>query len=92
MTVMTTADKIADLERRVVQLEQAGRRYGPIEAKPATEPLPSWPAWPAIPTIGEQRCPTCGILLSPVMGYVCGKANCPTGLGGVYCTTTSGPV
>lgn len=89
---MTDAEKIANLERRVAQLEQAGRRYGPIEAKPATEPLPSHPVWPIMPAIGANpRCPKCNIELSSVMGYVCSQGgNCPTGLGGFTCTTAVG--
>lgn len=86
---MTDADKIADLERRVAQLEQAGRRYGPFEAKPATEPPPSYPVWPIMPAIGAKpRCPKCNMELSTVMGYVCPQGgNCPTGLGGFTCMT-----
>jgi hypothetical protein len=86
MPHMTDAERIADLERRVAQLESVGRAYGPIRnGEVPTPPIP----WPNIPNLGEQRCPTCGITLSPVMGYVCGKADCPTGLGGFSCTVAT---
>jgi hypothetical protein len=86
---MSDDSRIADLERRVTELERArdmSRTIGPIRAEPARQPLPFPTSWPQIPTIGESKCPTCGITLSLVMGYVCSKANCPTGLGGVYCS------
>jgi hypothetical protein len=93
-------DRIADLERRVAELERernARRAIGPIEAKPATQPLPvDWqfppmtPGFP-LPSIGEQRCPKCGIALSPIMSYSCAQAQCPTGLGGVSCSVRISP-
>jgi len=88
---MTDAEKIAELERRVAHLEQVGRRYGPIEAKPATEPLPSHPVWPIIPAMGANpRRPKCNVELSPVMGYVCSNfGSCPTGLGGFSCAVAT---
>ena len=50
-------------------------------------PIP--PIFPK-PDIGRQdSCPKCGISLEGVMGYWCSRADCPTGLGGVHCHTTS---
>lgn len=46
-----------------------------------------------IPTIPYNptwygNCPKCGLKLDSVMGYVCSNPECPTGLGGVQCTTS----
>lgn len=41
------------------------------------EPSPGWkPSW-----LTNSVCPICGISLGGVLGYVCGRTNCPTGLG-----------
>jgi hypothetical protein len=32
-------------------------------------------------------CPKCGLKLDSVMGYVCSQPQCPTGLGGAWCST-----
>jgi hypothetical protein len=85
----TLEEKIEDLSRRLSRLESnVVRNYGPITAEPATKPLP--PAgWP-FPSVGAtSRCGECGITLSPVMGYVCARSHCPSGLGGVSCTVQS---
>ncbi|WP_143328290.1 hypothetical protein [Caballeronia pedi] len=90
-------EQIEDLQRRVEALERERdmrRSIGPIEASPARGPLPggNWPFIPpnAIPNLGEQHCPKCGITLAPVMGYVCGRGDCPTGLGGMICVAQTG--
>jgi hypothetical protein len=31
-------------------------------------------------------CPKCGLKLDSVMGYVCSQPQCPTGLGGAWCS------
>lgn len=44
-------------------------------------PLPSWPPF------GQNKpsCGECGLVLERVMGYVCSRVPCPTGLGGPIC-------
>jgi spore coat polysaccharide biosynthesis predicted glycosyltransferase SpsG len=32
-----------------------------------------------------KMCSECGLVLEGVMGYVCNRRMCPTGLGGVWC-------
>lgn len=32
-----------------------------------------------------STCPSCGLVMGGVMGYVCNRAKCPTGLGGAFC-------
>lgn len=53
----------------------------------AVNPLPGYPLDPYYPpntqTWVPSKCPTCGLVLDTVMGYVCNNVNCPTGLGGV---------
>lgn len=57
-----------------------------------TSPMPSTPWNPSQPygpliNTPKQSCPKCGITLDKVMGYCCPNNPCPTGLGGVYCST-----
>lgn len=84
-------EKIEYLESLIVRVgKEPAHRNGdvPTPAIPWTSPN-VWPSGPVIPNIGEQRCAQCGIALSPVMGYACGRPNCPTGLGGFSCGVTS---
>lgn len=58
-----------------------------------TSPMPSVPLNPQpynpFPTMEpKQHCPKCGLKLEGVMGYVCPNNPCPTGMGGVWCSTT----
>lgn len=66
--------------------ELAGAVIGPAREmfKP---PAPSAPVfipymtWPAT----TNGCPACGIKFEGAMGYVCSRADCPTGLAGPRC-------
>ena len=33
----------------------------------------------------ERKCPTCSLVLQPVMCYSCPNPQCPCGLGNLYC-------
>ena len=54
----------------------------------APNPLPTpWdPSTPYGPI--KQSCPKCGIKLEGAMGYCCAQPQCPTGLGGAWCSAT----
>ena len=55
--------------------EEKARRLGvPLIPKRTTPSLPG-------PNPVQAVCGECGIELHRVMGYVCPKMNCPTGLG-----------
>lgn len=62
-----------------------------IEAQEAKQkmrdPLPETPKFPPFPNpMGVMGvCGECGIQLYDVMGYVCPRPFCPTGLGGIMC-------
>lgn len=47
------------------------------------------PAQPVVPPVypGQpiSTCSLCGIRLDTVMGYVCSRINCPTGMGPTVC-------
>lgn len=87
----TLEEMVQDLSQRVSRLESGVvHNYGPIEAKPATTPMPIGPSfWPTPrvePVQLRARCAKCLIELAPVMAYCCPQSDCPTGLGGVSCT------
>jgi len=64
--------RIAELERRVTELEKAPKI------------VPTVPGvWP--PTYKLDECRKCGIKLSGVMSYSCPQKDCPTGLGSPHC-------
>jgi len=50
-------------------------------------PLP--PQTPGVPLHDAPRCAACGLKLEGVMGYVCSRADCPTGLGGPRCAVSA---
>lgn len=53
-------------------------------------PMPSIPSpWDPSTPYGpiKNNCPKCGLKLEGAMGYCCPQPQCPTGLGGVYCST-----
>ncbi len=58
-----------------------------------TESIPSAPygPMPSIPMnpspLDYKSCPKCGIKLDGPMGYVCSQPQCPTGLGGSWCSS-----
>lgn len=62
---------------------KCGKAHGPhVNTCPESSPYTptTWPNTYPSPTM-TQQCPKCGLQLSPVMGYVCSKYGCPTGLG-----------
>ena len=62
--------------------QQPSNPFPPIIPHPDTIPRPfPEPYW------NTNNCPKCGLKLEGTMGYVCSNNPCPTGLGGVYCST-----
>jgi hypothetical protein len=71
-----------------------GHDFGPVDTWPYRPMVPvTWPVGPIHPPRPTEwrpskpwddlgSCSKCGIKLSPVMGYVCSRVDCPTGLGG----------
>lgn len=99
---MTTEEMIKFLQARIDHLEQMLEQSMEMNRKlmeriserpitPLPYPLPSTqPIWPTVPKNPEYNlCPKCGLKLEGVMGYVCPQAQCPTGLGGAWCTSGS---
>lgn len=76
-------DRIEAIERRLDKPTKFGPRYDPNTPD-------HWP-WPMLPLpdepakTGIEFCPRCGIEMKGVMGYVCNRIDCPTGLGPVMC-------
>jgi hypothetical protein len=92
---MGTPIDVVDLARRVKELERLlGVTPKPVEHFPAPNLTDMWPPTPSpnktfFPQVKPQpACGKCGMLLTDVMGYVCGAPDCPTGLGGVTISTT----
>jgi len=53
---------------------------------PEPDKIPQWPNNPIEwPYRAGSQCPECGIKLEGVVGYVCNRPNCPTGLGPIMC-------
>lgn len=64
-------------------LDEADKTPNRYPSMPPITPLPyplpnTQPSW-------YGNCPKCGLKLEGTMGYVCPNAECPTGLGGVWC-------
>lgn len=74
---------VAEILRRLALLE---RRVEDVERKPTPLPLLQTPDF----NRKDSRCSRCGLELARVMGYCCPVPDCPTGLGPVMCSTTSG--
>jgi hypothetical protein len=73
--------RVKDLEKRVE--EQAKL----IELLQKNTAIPPWnPSMPYQPLPTFTKCGKCGLNLEGVMGYVCSQPQCPTGLGGVWCS------
>ena len=63
-----------------------------LKKAPVLEPIRTLPVSPLDKqTNWYPSCPKCGIKLDQVMGYVCSNHPCPTGLGGVYCSSHTEP-
>ena len=63
--------------------------------KPLSIPSNPWippynPSTPYGPI--SNNCPKCGLKLDAVMGYVCSNPQCPTGLGGAWCSTENAAI
>lgn len=82
---MKTSPDLSDLLERLDKLIELLEKQN----SPKRDPVPAIPDFPPqypIPKFEEKRtCPTCGITLEQVMGYVCSHQNCPTGLGPIVC-------
>lgn len=84
-----------DLEKQIdeltKQVQRLADRVSRIEGTFPQGPFgpqfpPQFPTMPAPVTI-RNECLRCGIKFSQVMGYVCPDMDCPTGLGGVRCSS-----
>jgi hypothetical protein len=53
---------------------------------PIIQPIKrDWPTQTSAPDGAIAVCGVCGLRIMPVMGYVCTRGDCPTGLGPVMC-------
>lgn len=77
--VVVLANEIKRLRREV-------NRLTPKKIQPPTTPITPWPS---APLQAPSSCPKCGLVMSGSMGYVCSVPQCPTGLGGAWCTSKS---
>ena len=78
---MNEKDLASQLERVEQTIKRLEERLVRIERSSHTHA-------PTIPTVDWSKCPKCGIKLDTMMGYVCSVPQCPTGLGGVWCSAT----
>ena len=62
---MTDTARIADLERRVLQLERVARQQLPMP-------------WPLPLDEDRNCCSVCGLRFEGSMGYVCANPTCPS--------------
>ena len=82
-------DKFAELERRLKELEERvdfveHTRDTTIPIQPFTPPYDPWER----KSFSWRECPKCKLRLDQgPMGYVCSQPQCPTGLGGSWCST-----
>ena len=60
-------------------IEEKAKRIG-VPIIPAREVPPSYDPNPTV-----AICGACGLEIKQIMGYVCNKSNCPTGLGSPTC-------
>jgi hypothetical protein len=75
-------------EEELRELHETTRRMRELVDK--AFPHTPYPAEPSPYVRQDPKCPKCGITLAPIMGYVCGQSDCPTGLGGNYTLAGSG--
>lgn len=83
------SDEIQDILDDLKSVEKRLQDYLNQERENINVPTPLNPFYPgtAREIVPDPRCSECGLQLSPVMGYVCSRVNCPTGLGGPSCST-----
>ena len=86
MTERELIDRIEILEDEVRALREIIDRTIAVPYEPSTAP-PSTPGylWPQLPQPTKPQCSACGLVLHEVMGYVCSRVPCPSGLGGPLC-------
>jgi len=79
--------RIEFIERHLGIKQGVGESMRPVGVPFNWPPGPTlWPNSPPPPVHqGDTRCTKCGISFSDTMGYVCPRADCPTGLGGPTC-------
>ena len=77
---------IDDLEKLQKELEEW--RDSLKETQDEWNPIFPQPSTP-IEITPNPRCSLCQLELHPVMGYVCSRVDCPTGLGGPTCVSNS---
>lgn len=97
MSAITSGEKIAQLERRVAELERLvgiltrdRDAMQPIASPGFPSIAPQYPFIPVMPAVSANpRCGKCNIELAPIMGYCCPHSDCPCGLGGFSCTAAA---
>ena len=62
------------IKERLSKLERQNVPFGPYT-----------PSQPINPISKVTHCSTCGIKFEGVMGYVCNRGDCPSGMGPVMC-------
>ncbi len=87
MSKQIPADELVQvLDRMQEQIDNMAKRIATLEVAQMPNPNGTYHGYP-VPKINWDisTCPTCGIKLDQVMGYVCSNPRCPTGLGPVTC-------
>ena len=82
--VSVLVEQVRDLFVRIGALEQ---RIAQLENKPAPQFFDMYrtPLEQPIKPYDPPHCVACGLRMDQPMGYVCPRADCPTGAGGIQC-------
>jgi hypothetical protein len=80
---VTPEQRLDELERQVRELERRVSDLDRWTLRPNrfNDPTPK--------TIPVPQCPKCHISLTGVMSYTCSQKDCPTGLGPVWCQSST---
>lgn len=73
----TILDKFEEIRKAELALERLIKEYNNMWE--STFPKPDYGV------TKTPTCPYCGLVMGGVMGYVCNREKCPTGLGGAFC-------
>jgi len=72
-------EQINKLEARIEKLENPVKTYKYLMPKPYSPYENVYPEYSS-PYQTPDRCTVCNMEFSRVMGYVCGRSDCPTGI------------